>query len=1126
MNHVIDAKERSLAIDPFRSYLVQAPAGSGKTELLVQRILALLATVDEPEEVLALTFTRKAAAEMRERVLIALHKAQQTKPQESHALTTWNLANKVLEQSDLKGWRLLSYPAKLRIMTIDAFASGLARQLPILSGFGQTPSTADFSEPLYQSAVGDLLQYTSHRHAPATLKQAMDTLILHLDCNIEKLNKLLCLMLSRREQWLPDVLKHHTDMHSFKLHLEACLQAVIEHHLFEAYEQLPENLKGQLPALACFAETQLSLLKEEQAHVLSPVQGITTFPSPDLSALEQWKACIHLLLTKNDAKARKSPTKNEGFPAGKDFKAQKDEMKVLLSWLENDDTLLNQLHNIRLLPDSATFDDETWHVLEALFVVLKTLAAQLWQTFEQHKKVDFVEVMLRAKQALGQENSAGEIIPSEALLRLDYQIKHILVDEFQDTSTLQIDLLTRLTAGWESDENNLGRTLFMVGDPMQSIYRFRKAEVSLFLRAANNELRLPFVTSLHLSQNFRSSPTIVDWVNNTFSHILPKNDDIFAGAIAYKPSQAFHVETGKVCLNIFKQRNDNDESAHIINIIRQAEGRNIGILARSRSHLHTIMQTLQEENISFHALDMLPLNKQPEIMDLRSLTCSLLHPCDQVAWAALLRSPAVGLPLHILHQVFKDKPLSIWSAIQHHANKTVGPEEDKCLQHFIHAMSPALQQVNRIPLRKLVESTWLNLSVPSILNPTQLANTDAFFELLESIEDEGNLDIQLLDSRLEKLFAKPESHAEPAHIELLTMHGAKGLQWDTVIIPGLGKIPRAKDKEVLVQTETNTHQGKQLLLAPLPHHGQEQTYALVRDFEKQRDALEVARLLYVACTRAERALHLFGHLTGKQDEEKPASSSLLALMWQDMEGCYGAEIKVHNADRTQDYTAAVTPAAQRINSSYLAPKPEPSICPSINHHADVINHKPKFSWAGHTARAVGIALHAALESVAEQGIEHWQEQHNKQSMRMMRTTLLHEGISQHHLDEALQRCFQGLINCLSSQKAQWILSHQHQEQHNEWALTYMEGSVSKHIVLDRSFIDAQGTRWVIDYKTGGHEGAGLDNFLDHELIRYTEETPQLPNYVKALQALEPHRDIKAALYFPMVDGWRVWNNAS
>ncbi|MDX8384595.1 MAG: UvrD-helicase domain-containing protein, partial [Ghiorsea sp.] len=407
MSEIIDSKQRQQAISPQGSCLVQAPAGSGKTELLIQRILALLATVDEPEEILALTFTRKAAAEMRERVFKALLLAKQPMPDAKHAQATWKLASQVIQRSEDQAWRLVDYPARLRIMTIDAFASGLARQLPVLSGFGQSPSTADDAQPMYQAAVEAILHYSQQKNTPQPLKDAMNTLILHQECNIEKLATLLCNMLARREQWLSDVMVHHADMDTFRLHIESCLEAVITHQLSETYAALPADIKGKLPALASFAEEQLSLAKGSQAHVLSPIKGIQRFPLPEVEHVRQWQALIHLLLTADKPNARKTVTKTVGFPAassGEGFKEKKESMLELLSWLQGDDKLLEQLHSIRMLPEQARFADQAWHVLQALFLVLRMLAGQLWQVFEQHKKVDFVEVMLRAKQALGQEN--------------------------------------------------------------------------------------------------------------------------------------------------------------------------------------------------------------------------------------------------------------------------------------------------------------------------------------------------------------------------------------------------------------------------------------------------------------------------------------------------------------------------------------------------------------------------------------------------------------------------------------------------------------------------------------------------------------------------------------------------
>ncbi len=1121
MNHLSDTEVRAQAINPKASYLVQAPAGSGKTELLIQRILALLATVRAPEEILALTFTRKAATEMRERVIQALQAAKLAEPDEPHAKTTWKLAHQALKHAKQHDWKLTEYPARLRIMTLDAFASGLARQLPILSGFGQAPTTTDFAEPMYQQAVDNVLRHARQKQAPPALTHAVDTLILHQDCNINKLRNLLASMLARREQWLPDVLQYSPDMPSFRQHLEASLATIIQHTLLQAEQCFSPEQKHEIMRLGHFAASQLCSNPDTDEHVFAPFLHQHTFPGAAIEHMPLWKAIIHLLLTGKD-ELRKSRGVNArlGFDTSDEARPFKEALITLLENLEAHPQVVNYLKQVRKLPDSHQFDDMRWDTLKAMFTVLKTLAAQLWQTFEQHKQVDFLEVMLRAKQALGQHDE-----PSEALLRLDYQIRHILIDEFQDTSTLQMDLLSRLTAGWSGHD---GRTLFVVGDPMQSIYRFREAEVSLFLQAAKNKLppsqQIPQLTALKLSQNFRSSPTIIHWVNQAFSHIFPAQDDVLAGAIAYSPSHAFKQDKGVVTLHVLPDKSEQQEANFILDIIREkrTQDQTVGVLARSRGHLKILMQTLQQHDIAFRALDILPLHEQPEIMDLLNLTSALLHPADHIAWASLLRSPILGLSTTSLLHIFHDKPLSPWQALCHYAQHTPDSHEQQRLHHFISAIEPALDAARRIPLRKLVESVWLRLHTPATLSKTQLANADVFFNLLSDVENNAQVDMTLLQQRLQKLYSKPESKPQAEQVELLTMHGAKGLQWDTVILCGLGKTPRHKGKQALVQTQVHTHQGQQFLLSPLPQHGHDAMYELIRDFEKQRDALEVARLLYVACTRAKQELHMFGAIQGQ--EQTPAPASLLALLWQDEGECFGADIHLHEDDNTNQQTRQTTASPKRLSTPFQALLPCAAIPVQQQHWDNITPTQPDFHWAGAQARAVGIAVHAALQYIAERGLSQWQKPDDETVTRLMRQSLLRQGISSVYLEQALSRCQQAMNRCFNSNRLRWILDESHTDQHNEWALTYQENGVCKHMILDRSFVAADGVRWVVDYKTGIHLEDDIEAWLDQELKRYSIDTPQLPNYVRVLQALEPKRTIRAALYFPMMDAWREWKS--
>ncbi|MCV6606426.1 MAG: UvrD-helicase domain-containing protein, partial [Porticoccaceae bacterium] len=154
-----DHQQRQQALDPSRSFAVAAPAGSGKTGLLTQRVLTLLAGCQHPEEVLAITFTRKAAAEMRHRIVDALQTAQTPEPpQDSYQRQTWELARKVLARDSELSWQLLTATSRLRIQTIDGLCRHLARQLVLENGLGELPQPSDNPDALYREAVRELFQ--------------------------------------------------------------------------------------------------------------------------------------------------------------------------------------------------------------------------------------------------------------------------------------------------------------------------------------------------------------------------------------------------------------------------------------------------------------------------------------------------------------------------------------------------------------------------------------------------------------------------------------------------------------------------------------------------------------------------------------------------------------------------------------------------------------------------------------------------------------------------------------------------------------------------------------------------------------------------------------------------------
>ena len=1081
---------RTAAIDPAGSFLVQAPAGSGKTELLTRRILSLLAVVDEPEEILALTFTRKAAAEMRGRVVAALTMARPA-DDAGHRMETWRLAEAANRRSAERGWHLAEHPSRLNMMTLDSLTHALARQLPLLSGLGDMPAPSTHVSPLYREAAEAAVAMLLRRHPDRA-----EAVLLHQDHNLPALIALVADMLGRRDQWLHELARHADDAPALRTMQERILAEIMGQTLAHCAALIPPAVRERLPGLLRFAGSNL------EDAVLA---GVTAWPDAVLARLPVWQRIADLLLKKNAPALRQRVDKSVGFPADKAAAGHKQAFVEVLEQLSCIDGLPGALDALRALPPEPCLDETQWRVLEAQISLLLMADEHLQRLFAERGEADFVEIALRALRAL--EDGGGN--PTDLLLRLDYRIRHILVDEFQDTSVLQLRLLRNLTEGWQAGDGT-HRTLFMVGDPMQSIYRFRKAEVGLFLLAAANRAELPRVTALNLTRNFRSAPRIVDWVNHAFSAILPDAPDILLGAVGYAGAHAALAHDGEVHLHLQAGHDAAAEAAAVTAQVRgelAVAGRRIAVLARSRRHLHAIMPALAEAGIRFRAVDILPLNTRPEIRLLRALLRALLHPADRVSWAALLRAPCCGLSSEAMHQLLAgdDRPVA---AILADADGLAALDGDaRARAGFLYqALAPCLQAAGRVPLRPLLAQSWQRLAMPSLLGTDAGRNVEAMFDLVAELDIGGLIDFALLDERLEQLYASPDSDPEAARVELLTMHGAKGLQWDVVILPGLGHGNARSDAPLLAFTDVPVAGLVQPLIALRPPvRRSDAVYGLVRNIERTRDQHELSRLLYVACTRAETALHLFGHVAGNSG--LPAEGSLLRLLLPDGgDGCFGAER--HWLESSGEATGPVRTALTRMREL-----PGPATASAASEVAE-----SEYFWAGPEAAPVGTAVHAALQHVADKGIEQWTDADADAETAAMRAMLVAEGLSGDVLERAGARCETALKQVLASERAAWLLSGRHDEARSEWALSSRHGATVSHHVIDRSFVDREGVRWIVDYKTGEHAGGDARDFLDAEVQRHR---PQLERYARLLQAMED-RPIRLGLYFPMLDAWRAF----
>ncbi|HET8547703.1 MAG TPA: UvrD-helicase domain-containing protein, partial [Bryobacteraceae bacterium] len=434
-----DVSQRRRALDPTRSFIVQAPAGSGKTELLIRRCLVLLAVVGQPEAVVAITFTIKAAGEMRDRILRALDAARNLpEPATAHEAETWRLARAVLARDAELGWNISTHPERLQIRTIDALSAAITRRMPVTAGFGAQPEFREDAADMYAEAARRtlaLLESTDSR-APA-----IAALLRHLDGNINRAEQLLTDMLPRRDQWLRHLSRGtEIDPEEVRAGLQANLRAAIADALADVKDEFAPDCESELMRLVRFAA--------RSGDDLAELHERTDLPRAHADDLPAWRALRNLLLTANEAKRRSRLTARHGFPPRC---REKDQMEAVIAGLS--DRCVEALHEIRYLPDPR-YTPEQWAAVRALLEVLPVAAAQLRAVFAEHGAIDFTELSQGALCALGTSEC-----PSELAYALDCRIEHILVDEFQDTSATQRHLLERLTDGWAAGD---GRTLFCV----------------------------------------------------------------------------------------------------------------------------------------------------------------------------------------------------------------------------------------------------------------------------------------------------------------------------------------------------------------------------------------------------------------------------------------------------------------------------------------------------------------------------------------------------------------------------------------------------------------------------------------------------------------------------------------
>jgi ATP-dependent exoDNAse (exonuclease V) beta subunit len=685
-----DQPERIRALNPLHSVLVQAPAGSGKTNLLTRRFLALLAQVQDPAQIVAITFTKAAAADMRHRILEKLQDAadeiaSSTAPApDTDAYSMESLARRAILHSQALNWNLLDQQAQLRISTIDSFCREIALQQPLLSGLGDGIGIYEQPEDLYRRAARQTLQQIDG--SDPALAAAIERLLLWRDNNWQELETQLIEMLRNRDRWMQEFVlardaAREEDWDHLRHSLEQSFHRAIAKSLGtlgQLFDQVPGS-REQAHKLARFA------CQNGASALFQPLAELADFPAaPDtanLDALEeahQAYLCLGELLLTQSGTFRKQLTKANGFPP--DRKQEKEQILDLIARLSTVPGLDSALAAVGSLPPTRYSDDD-WQIVRASFTLLRRAAAELHVVFAETGAVDYTQV---AQTALGVLQSPdGQ--PTDAALAVADGIHHLLVDEFQDTSRRQHALLRSLITAWPQPD---GRSCFVVGDPMQSIYFFRDADAELFPRVKALGLEIPgadplLFESVALSSNFRTSASLVETLNQSFKQIFAVDDGSGIQFAAADPARVQSTDSLALSPQPFKlhlafqpqtkrftadDANDIDESedlkatqiedivelirshsAHIEQARAAKEKYRVAVLGRTRNALAPIALALRQAGIPFRAVDLEQLSARPEVLDALALARAVLNPLDRVAWLGVLRAPWCGLSLADLH---------------------------------------------------------------------------------------------------------------------------------------------------------------------------------------------------------------------------------------------------------------------------------------------------------------------------------------------------------------------------------------------------------------------------------------------------------------------------------------------
>ena len=1056
-----DSPIRDEAVSPNESYIVQAPAGSGKTALLVHRYLNLLTVVKQPEEILAITFTEKAAREMKSRVLKELTEDD-------------GVPAEVRKRSNQLHWDLELNPQRMKIQTIDSFAYGIVQRMPIECQLSLDHQSMEKSDDIYGEAAVAFFEQVLR---PGEYTDYATDVLALFENNIDQAIKTFASMLSHRQNWIKSVQsvltaksKGQSDSAIFT-QLETTRNSYVRNVIETTRRSLPDSLKDRCKELGKSVSKNLAK------------------PFHDFEQIGDWTILADIFLTSEGA-LRKVVNVNQGFPP-------KSVEKQLWSELADEikeANLIEIFQRIQGIPEGSILPRHR-EAFNSLCLGLPSLIQKLNEVFQRRECIDFSELSFAAHRALEREE-----MPTELALALDYKISHILIDEYQDTSDAQFAFFERIMTTWNPDSGN---SFFAVGDPMQSIYRFRNANLSLFQRTFNQDILNLNVRPRKLNNNFRSIPSLVEFNNRVFQRVFGSEENANYGQVAFAESVPRNVQlevnTNEDSVNFVLTLDDPDgnrEAQQVAFRIKQlissygAEDK-IALLVPTRTRLSTYFKALNDIDLRWKGIEIMKLEDAPVVRDLYSLVQALNEDRSRLAWLSVFRSPLCGLGLPDL-----EKLAQFNTGTEMLTCTTLSNIGLKLLSRVQKAVLQSRQEAH-LTLRSQVERLWFRLGgIHAYKESDTLVNAERFFELLESTTER--------EIRLHDLWTRVQSEyisesGENAQLDIMTIHKAKGLEFDHVLLVDISSTTGSSSRELVHWAEFE----KSLLVAVGDHEVEDPFYEFLRREERARDANENKRLLYVAMTRAKKTLSIFGRF--KDSEKKPHSGTLLALL----EPFFHEATEVDVEPESRDLTVTRGNLLNRIDPEFdwVEPTSKYQIDESLKFESSPEIEKPS-PLTVRLERVLGKLVHRELYWLSQTT----QREHvfTLERIASWQQFLRAEGLSYEEIASLVERTKIHLSNVLNHDFGQWIISPHQKEACSETAYTaFLDGNLEE-IVVDRTFIDDTDVRWIVDFKTTTMS----EDVARETLFRNSEKShgKQLSRYASILQLCDP-RPVKCGIYY-------------